>query len=173
MIGGGDWADDRLIPDIIKAFLNNRSVLIRNPHAIRPWQYVLDPLSGYLSLVERLWKDGIKFAEAWNFDPNNEEAKPVSWIVDNMTRLWGNGACWEMDTDNHPHEAHYLKLDSSKARSKLQWSPQIGLSKALNRIITWYKCYKQGDDMRRITQAEIEHFENVSDGTVKHGFHTL
>jgi CDP-glucose 4,6-dehydratase len=166
VIGGGDWADDRLIPDICP-------VLIRNPHAIRPWQHVLDPLCGYLYLIEHLWKDGVKYAEAWNFGPNDDEAKPVSWIVDTMTRLWGDGARWEMDTDSHPHEAHYLKLDSSKARNQLQWSPKIELSEALNRIIAWYKCYRQGDNMSRITQSEIEYFEDLSHLGSEREFHTL
>jgi CDP-glucose 4,6-dehydratase len=173
VIGGGDWADDRLIPDIMRSFLNNNPVLIRNPHAIRPWQHVLDPLNGYLSLVERLWKDGVKYAEAWNFGPNNEESKTVSWIVETMVRLWGDGARWGLDADAHPHEAHYLKLDSSKARNQLPWIPKIELSKALDQIITWYKCYQQGDDVRRITQTEIGHFENISYVGIKHEYHTL
>jgi CDP-glucose 4,6-dehydratase len=173
VIGGGDWADDRLIPDIMKSFLNNSSVLIRNPHAIRPWQHVLDPLCGYLCLIERLWKDGVTFGEAWNFGPNIDEARTVSWIVDSMARLWGDGARWDIDAGTHPHEAHYLKLDSSKARNQLQWTPKIVLSDALNRIITWYKCFQQGDDMRRITQTEIERFENISDVRIEHEYHTL
>ena len=161
VIGGGDWGTDRLIPDIMKAFLKNRPVVIRYPHAIRPWQYVLEPLRGYLILAERLWIDGTKFAEAWNFGPNDEDARPVSWIVDHLTGLWGKGARWELDSAHHPHEATYLKLDCSKARSLLGWVPKLDLCTALKWIVEWYSAYQQDKNMRHVTEAEISRYENM------------
>jgi len=160
VIGGGDWAKDRLIPDIMKAFMENRPVIIRNPNAIRPWQYVLDPLNGYLRLAECLWENGPEFAGAWNFAPN-DEVKPVSWIVERLVGLWGNGACWKLDTGNHPHEANYLKLDCSKAKILLGWAPKLDLSTTLEWIIEWYRGYQQNKDMRHLTEAEIVRFEDL------------
>ena len=161
VFGGGDWGADRLIPDIMKAFLENRPAVIRYPHAIRPWQYVLEPLRGYLILAERLWIEGTKFAEAWNFGSNEEDARPVSWIADHLTSLWGKGARWELDSAHHPHEATYLKLDCSKARSLLGWVPKLDLSTALKWIVEWYSTYQQGKDMRHVTEAEISRYENM------------
>ena len=156
VIGGGDWALDRLIPDIMRAIVLGQPVSIRSPHAIRPWQHVLEPLGGYLLLAQRLWEDGPAYAEGWNFGPKDEDAKPVSWIVEYLTKEWGEGASWIPDAAPHPHEAHYLKLDCSKAKASLKWCPQWGLEEALQQVIAWYKAYQGGGDMRRATLEQIE-----------------
>jgi len=161
VIGGGDWAKDRLIPDIMKAFMKNQPVFIRYPNAVRPWQHVLEPLNGYLSLAEKLWEDGIKFSRGWNFGPNGDDTRPVFWIADYLTRLWGDDACWELDTDNNPHEDTYIKLDCSETRSLLGWSPKLDLSTTLEWIVKWYKNYQQKTDLRSVTENEIERFENL------------
>ncbi len=161
VIGGGDWTQDQLVPDIIRAFLSGRAVRIRSPHAVRPWQFVLEPLHGYLQLAEHLWKHGSVFAEGWNFGPHEEDAKPVSWIVENISRLWGDGARWEVDQGMHPHEAHILKLDTSKARSKLGWSPRTGLPIALEWVVEWYKAYREEKDILEITRAQIARYEKL------------
>ncbi len=155
VIGGGDWAEDRLIPDIMRAIVQDKPVQIRNPDAVRPWQHVLEPLSGYLMLAKRLWEDGATYSDAWNFGPNDEDTKPVSWIVDHLTKAWGEGARWVLDGREHPHEAHYLKLDCSKAKSCLGWQPRWHLEEALNAIIDWHHAYQAGKDMREITQRQI------------------
>lgn len=160
VIGGGDWAADRLIPDILRAIETGQAVNIRSPHAIRPWQHVLEPLSGYLILAERLFTDGPAFAEAWNFGPADEDAKPVQWIVEQLTAQWGEGARWVLDNNPQPHEAHYLKLDCSKARNKLNWVPRWNLNRALQAITTWQRAYLQGQDMQSICQMQINEFSN-------------
>jgi CDP-glucose 4,6-dehydratase len=161
VIGGGDWAKDRLIPDIMTAIMENRPVIIRSPNAIRPWQHVLEPLNGYLCLAEHLWTHGPKFAQAWNFGPGSGDAKTVSWIVEYLTSLWGEGARWELDSADHPHEDTYLKLDCSKARSLLRWAPKLHLSMTLEWIVEWYRGYQQNKDMRRLTEEQVARFENV------------
>ena len=161
VIGGGDWGSDRLIPDIMKALLKNLPAVIRYPHAIRPWQHVLEPLRGYLILAERMWVDGTKFAEAWNFGPDDEDAKPVSWIADYVTKLWGPDASWELDPAQHPHEATYLKLDCSKAKSLLGWRPKLDLSITLKWIVEWYRAYLQNKNMPRVTEAQISRYESM------------
>jgi len=161
VIGGGDWARDRLIPDIMKAMMESRPVIIRSPKAIRPWQHVLEPLNGYLSLAEQLWSNGPKLAQAWNFGPSSDDAKNVSWIVEYLTNLWGKDASWKLDSAQHPHEDNYLKLDCSKARSMLGWAPKLGLSTTLEWIAEWYRGYQQNKDMRALTEAQITHFENI------------
>ena len=148
VIGGGDWADDRLIPDIMRAISENKPVHIRNPNAIRPWQHVLEPLSGYLVLAQKLYEEGETYAESWNFGPNDEDAKPVQWIAENLTTAWGEGASWVLDAAEHPHEAHYLKLDCSKAKTRLDWHPRWHLEEALKRIVDWQKQYQQGADIK-------------------------
>lgn len=155
VIGGGDWANDRLIPDIIRAILAGEPVHIRNPHAIRPWQHVLEPLSGYLLLARRLYEHGDKYAEGWNFGPADDDVRPVEWIVRLMCRQWGDGACYDIDNGEHPHEAHYLKLDCSKARSQLDWCPRWNLEKALDSIIQWTRRYRAGDDPRTVCLEQI------------------
>jgi CDP-glucose 4,6-dehydratase len=162
VIGGGDWAQDRLIPDILAAFEQGRKVDIRNPHAIRPWQHVMEPLRGYLTLAERLFAQGPSFAEGWNFGPNDEDAKPVGWIVEQMATLWGADARWQIDTSAHPHEAHYLKLDISKARSQLDWHPALRLNDALKLIIGWSRQRQAGADMRALTLAQIHTYQTLT-----------
>lgn len=159
VIGGGDWALDRLVPDILKAFASGKRVDIRNPNAVRPWQHVLEPLSGYLVLAERLFNDGVEYAQGWNFGPNEEDARPVGWIVRSMVDSWGEGADWNRDSGSHPHEANYLKLDCSKAKTLLHWQPRWGLDEALFRIVKWHKAWLHGDDMRAFTLAEIKDYE--------------
>jgi CDP-glucose 4,6-dehydratase len=157
VIGGGDWADDRLIPDVMRAAIDGRTVPVRNPGAIRPWQHVLSPLSGYLMLAERLWEDN-GFASAWNFGPADEDAKPVGWIVERLARYWGEGLSWDLDKGDHAHEATYLKVDSSKARALLGWTPRWDLDAALEAVVEWYRAYQSGDDVRELTLAQIERF---------------
>lgn len=158
VIGGGDWAGDRLIPDILRAMLSDSPAVIRNPYAVRPWQHVLAPLSGYLLLAQKLWQDGPAYGEAWNFGPNDEDAKPVSWIADYLTKAWSEGASWVSDGGDHPHEAHYLKLDSSKARSRLGWRPRWHLEEALRNIIDWQHAYQAEKDMREVTLGQIQRY---------------
>ena len=162
VIGGGDWAQDRLIPDILAAFEQGKLVDIRNPHAIRPWQHVLEPLRGYLTLAERLYVCGPDYAEGWNFGPNDEDAKPVGWIVEKMAGLWGNDANWRIDTGAHPHEAAYLKLDISKARSRLDWHPALRLDDALKLIIDWAKQRQAVADIRALTLAQITAYQSLT-----------
>ena len=159
VIGGGDWAEDRLIPDIMRALTQGKTVNIRNPHAIRPWQHVLEPLSGYLKLAQKLYEDGVGYAESWNFGPSDEDAKPVQWIVEKLTQSWGNGANWELDCRDHPHEAHYLKLDCSKAKSRLNWYPHWHLDETLSAIIDWHRAYQNGENMREKTIQQIAKYE--------------
>jgi len=155
VIGGGDWAEDRLIPDIMRAIMQGKPVHIRNPHAIRPWQHVLEPLSGYLLLAQKLYQEGAVYAESWNFGPSDDDAKPVQWIVESLTEAWGEGASWQLDQGDHPHEAHYLKLDCSKAKARLNWQPRWNLDEALSKIVDWQKKYQQGANMKAVTLKQI------------------
>ena len=159
VIGGGDWAADRLVPDILRAFEQNQPVVIRNPHATRPWQHVLEPLSGYLSLAEHLYTDGQAFAEGWNFGPKDDDAQPVQWIVEHMANSWGNGASWQQDGGTHPHEAHYLKLDISKAKARLGWQPRWALQKALQASVEWHQQWLAGANMKAFTMAQIGQYQ--------------
>ena len=162
VIGGGDWAQDRLIPDIITSFEQGKLVAIRNPHATRPWQHVLEPLRGYLTLAERLFEDGPNFAEGWNFGPNDDDAKPVIWIVEQLAKMWGNDAQWQIDISAHPHEANYLKLDISKARSRLNWDPALQLNDSLKLIIDWSKQRQAGADMHEFTLTQIHAYQSLT-----------
>ncbi len=159
VIGGGDWAEDRLIPDTMRAIVSGQPVNIRNPHSIRPWQHVLEPLSGYLLLAQRLYEEGPAFAEAWNFGPNDDDAKPVDWILDKLTKTWGEGAGWQLDKGEHPHEAHYLKLDCSKAKSRLQWQPKWSLATAIEEICVWHKAHTAEADMQAMCLHQIKQYE--------------
>jgi len=159
VIGGGDWAGDRLIPDMVRAISEKRPVLIRNPHAIRPWQHVLEPLAGYLLLAQKLYEEGDAYAEGWNFGPADDDAKTVQWIVERYTQLLGDGADWALDKTEHPHEAHYLKLDCSKARARLGWQPRWQLGSALERINAWHKAHQQGRGMREFTLEQIAAYQ--------------
>lgn len=158
VIGGGDWATDRLIPDIMRAIMREERVRIRSPHAIRPWQHVLEPLSGYLLLAEKLYSEQSRYAEAWNFGPNDADARPVQAIVERLTSQWGDGASWALDGDEHPHEATFLKLDCSKARNRLGWQPRWNLERALDEIVAWYKAAARQEDMRAVTLEQIDQF---------------
>jgi CDP-glucose 4,6-dehydratase len=161
VIGGGDWGKDRLVPDIMAAFMRGEAVVIRNPNAIRPWQHVLDPLNGYLCLAERLWTDS-KYAGAWNFGPQSLEAKPVGWIVKELTRLWGDGAEWKLESDRQGlHEATDLKLDSTKARMLLGWRAMLDIFSALEWTVEWYKGYHEHHNMRKLTEAQIVRYEKI------------
>lgn len=159
VIGGGDWSDDRLIPDILKAFEKNEPVIVRNPMATRPWQHVLEPLSGYLVLAQHLYEDGNAYAEGWNFGPKDEDCKPVSWILDKMVIKWGNGASWELDKNDNPHEAGYLKLDCSKAAIKLNWYPKWSLEYTLENIINWHQHYISGKNIQEQCLLEIAKYQ--------------
>lgn len=158
VIGGGDWSKDRLIPDIMRAFAVNKPVVIRNPHAVRPWQHVLEPLSGYLNLAERLLNHGPKYGEAWNFGPDESDAKPVNWIVRQLADEWGADAQWRLDDEPQPHEAQILKLDCSKAAYSLNWRPALTLKEALRLTADWYRRRNKGEDPHSITHEQIGHF---------------
>jgi CDP-glucose 4,6-dehydratase len=162
VIGGGDWAEDRLIPDILRAFDAGVPVLVRNPVSTRPWQHVLEPLAGYLDLAEALWTDGHGHAEGWNFGPRDEDARPVQAIVEHMAAMWGAGAGWQLDAGSHPHEARYLKLDISKARAGLGWQPRWMLEDALGRIVAWHKAWRGGGDMRAHCLTDIADYSAAS-----------
>ena len=140
VIGGGDWAEDRLIPDVLRAFESNRPVIIRNPKATRPWQHVLEPISGYLLLAEKLYEKPSNFSEGWNFGPNYEDVKPVDYIVDFMTKLWPESR-YELDLTDNPHEAMLLKLDISKVKERLNWKPVWNLNTSLKKIVQWHNAW--------------------------------
>lgn len=159
VIGGGDWALDRIIPDIVRAIEEGREVIIRSPHAIRPWQHVLEPLSGYLALAEKLYTEGAAYAEGWNFGPRDHDAKPVAWIVEQLTRIWGDGAAYRIDASAaNLHEAHYLKLDCSKAHMQLGWHPRWNLLHTLEKISEWHKAHQAGSDMNTLTLQQIQEY---------------
>ena len=160
VIGGGDWADDRLIPDILGAFEKSKSVVVRNPLSTRPWQHVLEPLSGYLVLAENLYTNGQEYAGAWNFGPKDEDCKPVNWILDQMVTAWGEGARWELDQNNNPHEAGFLKLDCSKAKQKLHWEPKWNLDLTLNLIVNWHQAWRDDKNMHELCLQEIINYSN-------------
>lgn len=158
VIGGGDWADDRLIPDFIRAITIGQEVIIHSPYAIRPWQHVLEPLSGYLSLAAKLFSEGYNYAEGWNFGPDDRDAKNVEWITRNICKLWGESASFSIDNNPQPHEANYLKLDCSKAKAKLNWIPKWDIETSLKSIVDWNKRFLKGDNMRKITEQQIEKY---------------
>lgn len=160
VIGGGDWALDRLVPDIVRAITTGGRPQIRNPKAIRPWQHVLDPLSGYLLLAERLFgEDGHRYADGWNFGPVDEDARPVEWICDHLCALWGDGAGWDRHVGDHPHEATYLKLDISRARQRLGWAPTWRLEDALAEIVAFNRAARAGEDLRAVASRHIAQFD--------------
>ena len=154
VIGGGDWAADRLLPDFFRALDAGKALVIRSPNAVRPWQHVLEPLSGYLALAQRLFADRHACAEGWNFGPDDADARPVSWIVEQLTSARA-GASWQLDRNPQLHEAGYLKLDSSKARARLGWQPRWDLRAALARTVEWHDAWRGGHDMRAMTLAQI------------------
>jgi CDP-glucose 4,6-dehydratase len=158
VIGGGDWSVDRLIPDVFRAFEDKLVLQVRNPHATRPWQHVLEPLSGYLMLAEKLYGDPKLFSGAWNFGPNDHGVRTVGWIVDKLSSLW-EGSSWAVDDDfQHPHEAGLLKLDISKASDLLGWTPKWSLEETLSKIVEWQRLWCSGADMRKVCIGEIKNF---------------
>lgn len=158
VIGGGDWSADRLVPDLIRSFTRKETGIIRNPNASRPWQYILDVLQGYLKLAEKLWQGAPEFADAWNFGPDENNIKPVSWIADKLTSLWGNEARWTLDGKKYPHEATCLKLDSNKSRTVLGWMPKMTIDSALENTHAWYQAHHHQDDMEKFTGQQIEKY---------------
>lgn len=158
-IGGGDWTASQLIPDLIRAFQDRRPCRIRNPTAIRPWQFVLMPLHGYLLLCEKLAEDGASFASGWNFGPMETDARPVSWIADKLVALWGDGASWTLDGTAHPTEAQLMRLDTSKARTLLDWHPVLQLDQGLLWTVEWYEAFQMGKDVQSLTRRQIERYE--------------
>jgi CDP-glucose 4,6-dehydratase len=157
VIGGGDWADDRLIPDILRSFEEGKPVVVRNPKATRPWQHVLEPLSGYLILAQKLYNNQKKYSEGWNFGPNEKDVKHVEWILNKMISKWPDSS-WELDQCANPHEANFLKLDISKAKSKLNWTPVWDLSQTLDRIIDWHRNWMNKKNMQEVCFYEIEQY---------------
>jgi CDP-glucose 4,6-dehydratase len=162
VIGGGDWAEDRLLPDCFRALLQGEVIRIRNPQAVRPWQHVLEPLSGYLTLAQRLYEAGTDYAESWNFGPDERDTRTVQWVVGELCARWGENAHYEADTSDHPHEAHILTLDCSKASRRLGWKPRWGLEHALDRTIEWIKAYRDGASMHDVCLRQLH--EYVSTG---------
>ena len=162
VIGGGDWSKDRLIPDIMRGILNNEIIKIRNPNAIRPWQHVLDPLNGYLILAEKMWSAGNEFSEAWNFGPTEDGEKSVKWITEKITEQWSSNIKWDIDNDINPHEENSLRLNCMKANSRLSWRSKLKLEQGLDWVLEWYKQYKENNDMKKITEQQIEEFQKLS-----------
>jgi CDP-glucose 4,6-dehydratase len=160
VIGGGDWAQVRLIPDILRAIASGQPARIRNPGAVRPWQHVLEPLNGYLALAGKLYADAA-FAGAWNFGPADNDARPVQWIAERLTALWGDGATWALAEEQGPHEANMLLLDCSKAKTLLGWSPLWDTGTALDRVVSWHKAYLRGGNIKEVTLGQIAGFEDV------------
>jgi CDP-glucose 4,6-dehydratase len=154
VIGGGDWGPERLLPDLVRAALEGETLRIRNPSSVRPWQHVVNPLGGYLLLAQALWASH-QNAEGWNFGPPDDDARPVEWVVERMREKWGGRPRWAPDPGPHPHEAHYLKLDSSRARERLGWRPTVGLDAALESIVRWYERFDAGAEMRAVTLEQV------------------
>lgn len=170
VIGGGDWSEDRLIPDLIRGFRANQPVLIRRPQAIRPWQHVLEPLHGYMMLAEKLLAGSLLHGSAFNFGPSDDDSWPVERIADTVTALWGPNAAWTRDPDPGVHEAHFLRLDSSKARAELAWRPRLAIQTALEWTLDWYAQWDRGADMQRHSQAQIAAYEDLrEENTRRHG----
>jgi CDP-glucose 4,6-dehydratase len=160
VIGGGDWSEDRLIPDVLRAFEIGEPVVVRSPLAVRPWQHVLEPLSGYLVLSQKLYMFGNDYAEAWNFGPRDEDCKSVRWVLDQMVKHWGKSAKWVLDKNSNPHEARYLKLDCSKASNKLKWNPKWNLKETIKRIVEWHHVYSSKGDIKKQCFKEINEYSN-------------
>jgi CDP-glucose 4,6-dehydratase len=159
VIGGGDWAKDRLVPDIMCAFLEGRTPEIRHPGSIRPWQHVLEPLAGYLQLAECLWNGETHAAGAWNFGPSDDDARPVAWIADFLAQAWGEGAGWRSTAEPQPREATVLKLDSSRAKGILGWRPVWVLEDGLAETVTWYRSLRERADIGRVCVDQIHRYE--------------
>ena len=158
VIGGGDWSEDRLIPDAIKAFEKNKPLMIRNPLATRPWQHVLEPLAGYLILAQALYEQGSAFASAWNFGPRDEDNRSVQEVVELFISGWREKVRWEKEGLEQPHEANLLKLDCSKAQAQLGWIPKWSLETAIQKILEWQKAYQAKENMQEVSLAQINHY---------------
>lgn len=162
VIGGGDWSDDRLIPDLIRAFSSGQKLHIRAPKAIRPWQHVLEALRGYLQLAQKMWHEDNEFCSGWNFGPSDNDVRSVEEVVQKSASIWGNDVSWSVAPGPHPHEANILKLDCSKANSLLNWRPVIDLDIALEWTINWYKTHiNRSTNMRALTMQQITSYENL------------
>jgi CDP-glucose 4,6-dehydratase len=161
VIGGGDWALDRLVPDIMRSLLLGEPTVIRNPRATRPWQHVMEPLNGYLTLARSLYEQGHAFAEAWNFGPSEQSERTVGWIIERLYRLWGANYAWVRDGVEGPPESTFLKLDAAKAHARLGWWPKLDLETTLRWIVDWTRAYERGEDMRRITLDDVERFDAI------------
>lgn len=161
VIGGGDWAVDRLIPDLVRAFQSGRCPSIRNPMATRPWQHVLEPLHGYLLLAKRVWEGETGSCEGWNFGPSEASVRSVGWVADQVVRLWGGGAAWEQDSAAHPHEARALSLNSQKAQEKLGWYPRLSAEQSLAWTLQWYCALQSGGDARELVRGNILSYEEL------------
>jgi len=161
VIGGGDWGADRLVPDVMRAALGGGELRIRNPHAVRPWQHVLDPLCGYLMLAEKLCEDPRGFSQAWNFGPEEAQPLPVSALLERIGSLLGFAVDWRIDGGEHPHEAGCLRLDCTKARTQLGWKQQWNLNAALEATVNWYKTYPSHPDIRSLTERQIQSFQST------------
>jgi CDP-glucose 4,6-dehydratase len=159
VIGGGDWSDDRLLPDFLRAIDAGQTLKIRSPQAVRPWQHVLEPLSGYITLAENLYSKPAVFAEAWNFGPAEDDAKTVQWILEQLALAMPD-ARWSLDDNPQPHEAGYLKLDSSKARARLGWKPRWNLTQALEKTTQWHNAWRAGQDMQQVSLSQIHVYQN-------------
>lgn len=163
VIGGGDWADDRLIPDFFRSIMKVETLKIRNPYAIRPWQHVLEPLSGYLTLSEKLYNEGPSYGEGWNFGPQDDDARNVEWITKRICELWGDNAAFEVDNKPQPHEANYLRLDCTKAKCLLGWNALWNIETTLRMVVDWYKAYQNNADMRQVCISQIERYFNYNE----------
>ncbi|EFI35297.1 CDP-glucose 4,6-dehydratase [Desulfonatronospira thiodismutans ASO3-1] len=163
VVGGGDWAKDRLVVDAMQAFMHGKPLVLRNPDAVRPWQHVLDPLYGYLMLAEKMWEHGASYASAWNFGPGRESSQSVSQLANMLCRFWGNGACWVSDkVPSDQHEANLLLLDARKAEMNLDWYPQMDAATSLAWTVEWYRAYSKGADMREFTLQQLSDFAALS-----------
>jgi len=169
VIGGGDWARDRLIPDMIRAFEKGEKIKLRSPDAVRPWQHVLESLSGYLLLGRRLVEEGPRFGRSWNFGPDESDERPVVEVVRQICAGWDNCPGYEIDHGDHPHEAGFLKLDSSRARLELGWRPVWNLDTALEKVVQWNRIYRQGGDVRGLCEEQVAQYTQQMEGAVNEG----
>ncbi len=160
VIGGGDWSEDRLLPDVFRSLIFGDDLLIRNPNSVRPWQHTLEPLKGYMLLAEKLFEGNKELATGWNFGPEDEDSQSVGFILDEIEKLWDGEVNWKTADGKHPHETNLLKLDSTKAKTKLNWKPKLSLPEALKLTSDWYSCFGNNEDLTIITQQQIEYYEN-------------
>jgi CDP-glucose 4,6-dehydratase len=160
VIGGGDWSEDRLLPDVFRSLIFGENLLIRNPNSVRPWQHTLEPLNGYMLLAEKLFLGNKDFANAWNFGPEDEDAQPVGFILDEIKQIWDEKVNWQIADGEHPHETNLLKLDSSKSKNELGWKPKLSLPEALKLTSDWYKSFKNKENLIEITNKQIEFYQS-------------